>query len=66
MEEWEAAIGEELLCEREKNAKDPYAVAVVCENGALFIKRKDKSCCSYAMLTGVLAYISTNTGEHWN
>ena len=32
-EEWEAAVGEELKCEREKNnAKDPYAVAVVREN----------------------------------
>ena len=32
-EEWEAAIGEELQCEREKkHAKDPYAVAVVREN----------------------------------
>ena len=32
-EEREAAIGEELKCEREKNnAKDPHAVAVVREN----------------------------------
>ena len=58
-EEWEAAIGEELQCEREKNnAKDPYAVAVVRKNvvvghlprkisriSALFIKRKGKIRC---------------------
>ena len=32
-EEWEAAVDEELKCEREKNnAKDLYAVAVVREN----------------------------------
>ena len=32
-EGWEATVGEELKYEREKNsAKDPYAVAVVCEN----------------------------------
>ena len=32
-EEWEATIGEELQCKREKkNAKDPYAVAVIREN----------------------------------
>ena len=32
-EEWEAAVGEELKCEREKNnVKDPYTVAVVREN----------------------------------
>ena len=59
MEEWEAAIGEELQCEREKkNSKDPYAVAVVWENVvvdplpwkiswicALFMKRKGKIRC---------------------
>ena len=59
-EEWEAAISEELQCEREKkNAKDPYsAVAVVRDNvivghlprkisrtSALFIKRKGKIRC---------------------
>ena len=58
-EEWEAAVGEELKCEREKNnAKDPYAVAVVHENvivghlprkisriSALFLKRQGKISC---------------------
>ena len=58
-EEWEAAVGEELKCEREKNnAKDPYAVAVVRENvivghlprkisriSALFLKRQGKISC---------------------
>ena len=35
-EEWEAAIGEEIQCERKKkNTKDPYAVAVVRENVAV-------------------------------
>ena len=55
-EEWEAAVGEELKYEREKNnAKDPYAVAVVHENvivghlpqkisriSTLFLKRQGK------------------------
>ena len=55
-EEWEAAVGEELKCERERNnTKDPYAVAVVRENvivshlprrisriSALFLKRQGK------------------------
>ena len=55
-EEWEATVGEELKCEREKNsAKDPHAVAVVRENvivshlpqkisqiSALFLKRQGK------------------------
>ena len=58
-EEWEAAVGEELKCEREKNnAKDPYAVAVVHKNvivghlprkisriSALFLKRQGKISC---------------------
>ena len=58
-EEWEAAVGEELKCEREKNnAKDPYAVAVVRRNvivghlprkisriSALFLKRQGKISC---------------------
>ena len=58
-EEWEAAVGEELKCEREKNnAKDPHAVAVVRENvivghllrkisriSALFLKRQGKISC---------------------
>ena len=58
-EEWEATVGEEFKCEREKNnAKDPYAVAVVCENvivghlprkisriSALFLKRQGKISC---------------------
>ena len=74
-EEWEAAVGEELKCEREKNnAKDPYAVAVVRENvivghlprkisqiSALFLKRQGKI--SWKVLgTGVLADIGSNTG----
>ena len=52
-EEWEAAIWEELQCEREKkNAKDPCAVAVVrhlpCKISricSLFIKRKGRIRC---------------------
>ena len=58
-EEWEAAVGEELKCEREKNnAKDSYAVVVVSENvtvghlpriisrfSALFLKRQGKISC---------------------
>ena len=58
-EEWEAAVGEKLKCEREKNnVKDPYAVAVVRENvivghlprkisriSALFLKRQGKISC---------------------
>ena len=58
-EEWEAAVDEELKCEREKNnVKDPYAVAVVRENvivghlpqkisriSALFLKRQGKISC---------------------
>ena len=58
-EEWEAAVGEELKCEREKNnAKDPYAVAVDRENvivghllqkisriSALFLKWQGKISC---------------------
>ena len=58
-EEWEAAVGEELKCEREKNnVKDPYAVAVVRENvlighlprkisqiSALFLKWQGKISC---------------------
>ena len=58
-EEWEATVGEELKCEREKNnAKDPYAAAVVRENAivghlprkisqisALFLKRQGKISC---------------------
>ena len=59
MDECEAAIGEELQCERErKNSKDPYAVAVTRKNvvvghlprkisrvSALFIKRQGKIRC---------------------
>ena len=74
-EEWEAAVGEELKCEREKNnAKDPYAVAVLRENvivghlprkisqiSALFLKRQGKI--SWKVIgTGVLANICSNTG----
>ena len=58
-EEWEAAVSEELKCEREKNnAKDAYAVAVVHENvivghlpqkisqiSALFLKQQGKISC---------------------
>ena len=58
-EEREAAVGEELKCEREKNnAKDPYVVVVVSENvtvghlprkisqiSALFLKRQGKISC---------------------
>ena len=41
-EEWEAAIGEELQCEREKkNVKDPYSVGVVHENVVIsYLPRK--------------------------
>ena len=55
---WEAAVGEELKCEREKNsAKDPYAVASarmsssaiyrakISRISALFLKRQGKISC---------------------
>ena len=61
MDEWEAAIGEELKWKREKqNAKDTYTYAVAVRKNvvasyvhrklsrricALFIKRKGKNCC---------------------
>ena len=59
MEEWEAAIGKELQCKRERQyAKDQYAVAIVRKNvnglcpsnisqmsGPLFTKQKGKICC---------------------
>ena len=58
MEEWEAAIREELQCERERNyLNDPYAVAVIRKNvvcclprkillvSALFFKRQGKIRC---------------------
>ena len=74
-EEWEAVIGEELKCEREKNnAKDPYAVAVVRKNvivghlprkisriSALFLNRQGKI--SWKVLgTGVTCLYRL---EHW-
>ena len=58
-EEWEAAVSEELKCEREKNnTKDPYAGTVVRDNvivghlpqkisriSALLLKRQGKMSC---------------------
>ena len=72
-EEWEAAIGEELKCEREKNnAKDPYAVAVVHENvivghlprkisqiSALFLKRQGKISCKILGRPPLLCELAT-------
>ena len=52
---WEAAIGEELECQREpSNATDRYAVAVV-KSGAVVGHLKVSCCCRISVFTGVLA-----------